>query len=66
MTDDGRVLSRKARHLRPSSLDEATLQRVPSLFDEKAIGDRRADQAGTQRPLTSERGTEPDVDHRQK
>ena len=38
MTDDDRLLSRKARHLRPRSLDEATLERVPSLFDEKAIG----------------------------
>jgi len=65
MTDNDRLLSQKARQLRPSSLDAATLERVPSLFDEKAIGDRRADQAGTRRPLTSERGTEPDVDDRQ-
>jgi hypothetical protein len=45
MTDNDRLLSRKARQLRPSSLDAATLERVPSSFDEKAVGDRRADRA---------------------
>ena len=43
------MLSREARHFRPSSLDEATLDRVPSWFGEKVVGDRRADQAGTRR-----------------
>jgi hypothetical protein len=38
---------------------KATLERVPSLFDEKAIDDRRADQAGTRRRQKSERGAEP-------
>ena len=43
MTDNDRLLSRKARHLHPSSPDEVTLERAPSSFDEKAIGARRAD-----------------------
>jgi hypothetical protein len=43
MTDDDRLLSRKARQLGPSSLDAATRERLPSLFDEKALGARRAD-----------------------
>ena len=47
MTDKIGCSLEKARHLHPSSLDEATLEGVLSLFDEKAIGDRRADQRGS-------------------